>query len=161
MVPQTLVCRSNQKLWPAIILAAAAAGLGYMTYAAMDPSFEITGRGAGLFQAIGREGMMWFFGLCAAICVGCVGIVLYRRLMPKDELIINQDGVTSNLFWGRGTLAWPTVTKLARQKNFLFIHGTDAGGKTRKLTADLNGLSEPEKVILAAIETRRPDLFAG
>ena len=157
---QPLVFRSRQKLTPGIILVLAAAGLGYMTYAAMDPSFEITGRGAGLFQAIGREGMLAFFGICAAICAACVGLVLYRRLLPKDELILTQDSVTSNLFWGKGTLTWASVTKLMRQKNFLFIHGVDANGKTRKLTADLDGLSAPGREILAAIEARRPDLFS-
>ena len=87
--------------------------------------------------------------------------MLFRsRLLPKDELILTQDSVTSNLFWGKGTLTWASVTKLMRQKNFLFIYGTDANGKTRKLTADLDGLSAPGREILAAIEARRPDLFS-
>ena len=159
MSTQTLVCRSKQKIWPALVLLPATALLGYMTYVSGAPDFEVHGRGAGLINALGPTGAPWFFGLCAAICAVCTGLVLYRRLAPKDELIMTQDSVTSNLFWGRGTLPWGSIVQLKRQKNFLFIHGIDARGKKRKLTADLGGLNAPEREILGAIETRRPDLF--
>ncbi|HTF73418.1 MAG TPA: hypothetical protein VK620_03630, partial [Bradyrhizobium sp.] len=90
--------------------------------------------------------------------IGCIGIVLWRRLWPRVELIVDDRSITSKLFWGPGTLPWGAITHLTRQNNWLFVHGTRPDGRRRRLIINLSQLDQEPSAILAAIQARRLDL---
>ena len=159
MPEPTLVGRSKQNLWPILVLLPAGIGLLYMAKVSGEPDFVAHGRSAGILNALGPDYAPWFFGAVALICLAIAVLALYRRLLPRDELILTNVSVTSRLFWGPGTIRWPDINKLEPRQNFLIIRGTDGNGKKKRLTVDLGGLDQPAQAVMAAIQARRPDLF--
>jgi hypothetical protein len=157
MAGPTLIARSRQGVWQLFVLVPALALLVWMTAQAWSPSFHAEGRIAYLNDVPGGVRAAFFLS-CALICIGCIGIVLWRRLWPRVELIVDDHSVTSKLFWGPGTLPWSAVTHLTRQNNWLFVHGTSPDGRRRRLIVNLLQLDQEPSAILAAIQARRRDL---
>jgi hypothetical protein len=156
-VPDALEARSRQGIWQLFILIPAAALLAWMTSEAAKPGFHAEGR-IRYLNGIPHEALTALFLGCALVCVGCIGLVLWRRLNPRIELIVDDHGITSRLFWGPGTLAWSAITHIAQRNNWFFVHGTRPDGRRRRLIVNLWGLDHSPAVILAAIRARRPDL---
>jgi len=150
----TLIARSRQSAWPLFVLVPASALLVWMTAQTWSPSFHAEGRIAYLNDVPAGVRAAFFLG-CALICIGCTGIVLWRRLWPRVELIVDDHSITSKLFWGPGTLPWSAITHLTRQKNWLFVHGTRPDGRRRRLIVNLSQLDQEPSAILAAIQARR------
>ena len=161
MASPILVARSKPKMWPLIVLLPATVICAWIVRESMQPDFEISGRGAGLVRALGPEFAQFLFAAAAIACLFATAVVLLRKINPKDELIVSKDEITSYLLWGRGTLAWPSVSQITAQKNFLFVHGIDSAGKPKKLVIDAGGLDKSGDEIIAALSNCRPDLVGG
>src|SRR5258705_9170732 len=153
MIGPTLIARSRQGVWQLFVLVPALA-LAAQTW---SPSFHAEGRIAYLNDVPGGVRAAFFLS-CALICIGCIGIVLWRRLWPRVELIVDDRSITSKLFWGPGTLPWGAITHLTCQNNWLFVHGTRPDGRRRRLIINLSQLDQEPSAILAAIQARRLDL---
>ena len=82
MAGPTLIARSRQSAWPLFVLAPASALLVWMTSQTWSPSFHAEGRIAYLNDVPAGVRAAFFLG-CALICIGCTGIVLWRRLWPR------------------------------------------------------------------------------
>jgi hypothetical protein len=126
MTGPTLIARSRQSTWPLFVLVPAAALLVWMTGQTWSPSFDAEGRIAYLNDIPAGVRAAFFLG-SALVCVGCIGIMLWRRLWPRVELIVDDHSVTSKLFWGPGTLRWSAITHLTRQNNWLVRARNEAG----------------------------------
>ena len=157
MIGPTLIARSRQGVWQLFVLVPALALLVWMATQTWRPSFHAEGRIAYLNDVPGGVRAAFFLS-CALICIGCIGIVLRRRLRPRVELIVDDRSVTSKLFWGSGTLPWGAITHLTCQNNWLFVHGTRPDGRRRRLIINLSELDQEPSAILAAIQARRLDL---
>jgi hypothetical protein len=160
MTVAPITAQSRQRLWPVYVLVPATALLVYMVSESFNPQFTEHSSSA-LLNAFDPWTRAIFFGACALVCVACIGLALRRRLSPRVELIVDDTGVTSKLFWRAGTLGWAQITELKSQANWMYVHGVTNDGKPKKLIIDLTGLDQDSSTILAAIEARRPDLFAG
>jgi hypothetical protein len=79
MAGPTLIARSRQGVWQLFVLVPALALLVWMTAQAWSPSFHAEGRIAYLNDVPGGVRAAFFLS-CALICIGCIGIVLWRRL---------------------------------------------------------------------------------
>ncbi len=150
--------QSKQSLWQVYVLVPCTALLLYMVKASFDPDFTEHSR-SGFMNAIDPMTRAVFFGACAAICAACAALALWRWFSPRTELVVDDSGVTSKLFWGAGSLAWPAIDQLTFQNNWMFVYGLDAAGKKKKLIVNLHGLDCPPYIILAAIFMRRPDVL--
>jgi len=157
MIGPTLIARSRQGVWQLFVLIPALALLVWMAAQTWSPSFHAEGRIAYLNDVPGGVRAAFFLS-CALICIGCIGIVLWRRLWPRVELIVDDRSITSKLFWGPGTLPWGAITHLTCQNNWLFVHGTRPDGRRRRLIINLSQLDQEPSAILAAIQARRLDL---
>lgn len=155
---ESIEAQSKQTLWQVYVLVPCTALLLYMSKVSFDPDFTEHSR-SGLLNSFDPMTRAIFFGVCAAICAACVALAFWRRFSPRTELIVDDSGVTSKLFWGPGTLAWPAIKELTFQNNWMFVHGTDSAQKKKKLIVNLTGLDCPSSVILAAIYLRRPDVL--
>jgi hypothetical protein len=155
-----VIAQSKQKLWPVYVLVPVTALLLYMVSESFNPRFTEHSSSA-LLNAFDPWTRASLFGACALVCVACIGLAMFRRLRPKVELIVDDTGVTSKLFWGPGSLGWTQITQLKSRSNWLFVHGIASDGKAKKLIVDFTGLDQKSGTILAAMEARRPDLFPG
>ena len=79
MIGRTLIARSRQGVWQLFVLVPALALLVWMTAQTWSPSFHAEGRIAYLNDVPGGVRAAFFLS-CALICIGCIGIVLWRRL---------------------------------------------------------------------------------
>lgn len=153
--------KSKQGLGPVYVLVPATALLAWVAqsiWQSQDVS-DIKGRGRAL-AGFPPEVVVAFFAITALICLACVALALRRYLWPRTELVMDANGVTSHLFWGRGTLRWDEITKLARQEGWLHVHGRSApSGKPKKLIVAIDQLDHPADQILAHMGHYRPDLF--
>ncbi len=157
--PQTLVGRSKPKGWPIFVLIPSTALLIYMTFEMMRlPSLDQVKLPA-MIKGLGPNGAAVFFGGCALICVIALVLMARRAVWPFAELILDKNGVTSNVMWGRGHLDWNAITHVKAERNWFFVYGTDRRGKKRRLIVDLDGLDQPPQMILQTIHDRRPDLM--
>jgi hypothetical protein len=104
------------------------------------------------------EWLAAFFFACAAACAFALVIAIRSRNSNLATLEISEAGITSRAFGGRGALAWPAVTHLTSQDTWLYVHGKEPGGRSRKLAISLVHLDKSSKEILAAIRAHRPDL---
>jgi hypothetical protein len=159
--PSRLEAKSKQGLWPIYVLVPAALLLGWVAYdvGMSDSTAGFTGKGRVLAN-FPPAAVVAFFSALALICLACVALALNRYLRPKTELVIDGNGVTSNLFWRRGALQWEQITHLTQQQDWLFVHGRAAGSaKPKKLTIALKQLDHPPDQILAHLRHHRPDLF--
>ena len=154
----TINAQSKQSMWQIYVLAPCTVLLAYMVKASFDPDFTEHSR-SGLITSFDPMTRAVFFGACALICAACVGLALWRRLSPRTELIVDDAGITSKLFWGSGAIAWPAITGLTFQNNWMFVHGADGAAKKKKLIVNLTGLDCHASIILAAIYLRRPDVL--
>src|SRR3977135_445541 len=157
MAGPTLIARSRQGVWQLFVLVPALALLVWMTAQTWSPSFHAEGQIAYLNHVPGGVRAAFFLS-CALVCIGCIGISLWRRLWPRVELIVCDLSVTPTLFRGPGTLPWSAITHLTRQKNWLFVHGTRPNGRRRRLIVNLSELDQEPSAILSAIQALRRDL---
>jgi hypothetical protein len=154
-----LVARSKPKRWPLYVLVAAFILLAYMTREMLRlQSLDDTNLPA-ILKLAGVNVAAVFFGVSALVCAAAIVITVWRGMRPREDLVIDQNGVASNLFWGRGYLPWNGMTHAAARHNWLFLYGTDPDGRPRKLTVNLEGLDRAPQDILKAIHDRRPDLM--
>lgn len=155
---EPLIARSNQSYWPLlwIIPALVLVAWGLKSTLASDENWI-------QYNPYGRPVDAWLpmlaFVTLEPIFLGCLAVVLWRRWRPRVELVIDDRGVTSQLLAGKGIIGWPAITGLEFRNTWLFVHGTDAAGKKRKLVVNLMGLDQTTGAILGAISARRPDLF--
>ncbi len=158
--PDVLSARGRPALWRIAILVPVIALLLWMTQMGGSDEFVAEGRRAGLMNALGPSGRLLLFGGTALLCIGLLAVSLWRRMSPREEVRIDADGVTSRSVWGAGTLRWSEITRLQRQPAWLFVHGVDEGGGSRKLAVSLNDLDQSGETVIGAILARRPDLAA-
>jgi hypothetical protein len=100
MAGPTLIARSRQSAWPLFVLAPASALLIWMTSQTWSPSFHAEGRIAYLNDVPAGVRAAFFLG-CALICIGCIGIVLWRRLWPRIELIVDDHSYVETVLGSR------------------------------------------------------------
>jgi hypothetical protein len=122
----------------------------------LEPDFAARSQAA---ETMNAQAFTVLFAICAAILFVLIVFTLKRRLWPKTELIIDQDGLTSGYFRKRRIL-WREMTELSLNQNFLTLKGKDANGSNQKVYVAINQLTEPARRILGLIESFRPDLFA-
>ena len=155
---ETFIARSKQSYWPLLWILPWAAlmawGLRYTFNSDLAwRQLDASGRTIDAFLP------MVAFMFLELVLLVCLCLMLWRRWNPSDELVIDGHGLTSNLFWGRGTLAWGEIAGLEFRNTWMYVLGTDARGKKRKLIVNLYGLDKTVATIVATIHQRRPDLF--
>jgi hypothetical protein len=156
---QDFVARSRPRMWRIIGLALAGALLIYMGIESLSPDFNVHGRGAFFNEMPAWFRGTFFFGI-AALCLGFGMLQLWRKLSPQIEVEADPEGITSHLFWGKGQLRWPDIVALERKNNWLFVRGTGANAKPKKLVIDTTGIDAPIDNLYAIIAQHRPDLLA-
>ncbi len=155
---ERMTARSNQSYWPLlwIVPGEALMAWGLKSTLSADSSWLTRDPSGDPHDAFLP---MIAFAFLALIMLVCLSFVVWRRWNPSDELVIDGHGLTSNLFWGRGTLAWGEIAGLEFRNTWMYVLGTDSTGKKRKLIVNLYGLDKTVATIVAAIHQRRPDLF--
>jgi hypothetical protein len=98
-----------------------------------------------------------FFG-GAATCAFALAIGVRSRISNHGMLEISEAGITSRVISGCGRLAWPAVTQLTAENMWLYVHGKELSGRSRKRAVSLVHLDKSADEIQAAIRTHRPDL---
>jgi hypothetical protein len=147
----TLTARAKPSLWIFVVLAPTFLGLvwaGIHAWTSGVAGTKYHGRGAGL---------LIFFG-CAAACAFALAVGIRSRIAKRGRLEISDEGITSRVLGGRGTLAWSAVTHLTSESMWLYVHGKEPSGRPRKLAVSLVHLDKSADEILAAIRAYRPDL---
>jgi len=157
-VSETLIGRSNQSYWPLLWIAPGLAltATGFWSSLHVDSfwrKYSDPGSAVDWWLPIVAFAGFWLLLLL------CLALVLWRRWNPANELVIDSEGIASNLIWGRGRIAWPDIARLEYRNTWMHVFGTDVSGKKRKLIVNLYGLDKPLRTILGAIGARRPDLF--
>lgn len=123
-------------------------------------AFPASGRGRWLANFPVPWVQTFFYALAALFGV-CAILALRRRLWPRTELRMDSAGLTTNHFFGRGTLGWSEISHLEVRNDWLFVHGRPAGSPRRKkLVIALRQLDRSADEVLQRIRARRPDLFA-
>ena len=155
---ETLTARSNQSYWPLLWIGPSAALMawGLRSTLSSDSSWNQLDASGRRIDALAPTIALAFLELVLLVCL-C--LMLWRRWNPSDELVIDGHAITSNLFWGRGTLAWSQIYGLEFRNTWMYVLGVDVSGKKRKLIVNLYGLDKTVATILGAIAERRPDLF--
>ena len=159
-----LEAKSKQRLWPIYVLVPSTLLLAWVAYdvGTRNSTAGFAGGKGRVLTDFPPHLVVALFAIGALICLACVALALRRYLKPKTELVIDGTGVTSHVFWGRGTLRWDEITHLTQQQqDWLFVHGrTAARPKPIKLNISVNQLDHPADQILAHLRHYRPDLFA-
>jgi hypothetical protein len=156
---QEFVAHSRPRMWAVIVLALASALLVYVGWESLGPDFSVKGRGAFLNEAPPWLRGIFFFGI-AAVCLGLGMLQLRRKLSPQVEVEADPQGIISHLIWGKGQLRWADIVALERKGNWLFVRGTGANAKPKKLVIDTAGIDAPIDNLYAIIARHRPDLLA-
>jgi hypothetical protein len=157
----TLTARARPQLWVFVVLVPALGGLvwaGVHAWTSGVTDTHYSGFGAALLNALPPKGLAAFFFAAAAACAFALVIAIRGRNSDRTMLEISEAGITSRVLGGRGTLAWPAVTHLSRNDWWLYVHGKEPSGRSRKLAVSLVHLDKPAGDILAAIGSHRPDL---
>ena len=158
---QILTARTNPQLWVFVVLVPALGGLvwaGVHAWASGVADTRYSGYGAGILNALPPRGLAVFFFAGAAACAFALVMAIMARASNHPMLEISEPGITSRMLGGRGTLAWPAVTHLTRNDMWLYVHGKEPSGRSRKLAVSLVQLDKSAGSILAAIRVYRPDL---
>jgi hypothetical protein len=157
----TLTARAKPSLWIFVVLAPTFLGLvwaGIHAWTSGVAGTKYHGRGAGLLNALSPEALALFFFGCAAACAFALAVGIRSRIAKRGRLEISDEGITSRVLGGRGTLAWSAVTHLTSESMWLYVHGKEPSGRPRKLAVSLVHLDKSADEILAAIRAYRPDL---
>ena len=157
---ETFTARSNQSYWPLLWMGpwTALTAWGLRSTLSSDSSWRQLDASGRPIDALAPT---IAFGFLELILLVCLCLMLWRRWNPSDELVVDDHGITSNLFWGRGTLTWSQIYGLEFRNTWMYVLGNSIGGKKRKLIVNLYGLDKTVAAILGAIAERRPDLLPG
>jgi hypothetical protein len=157
----TLTARANPQLWVFVVLTPALGGLvwaGVHAWTSGVADTRYSGYGSRILNALPPQALAVLFFAGAAACTFALAIAIRARTSDRPMLEISQAGITSRVLGGRGKLAWPVVTHLTRNDMWLYVHGKEPSGRSRKLAVSLLHLDKSAGEILTAIREHRPDL---
>jgi hypothetical protein len=154
-----LIARSQPKMVALLVIGAITLFFAYVGLSAFDTGLPVIGP-----RRLGRppQGLGAVFFIAATVSLAATVWQFRRRLNPNVDVIADAEGIASQQsFWGRGRLAWGEISGIeSRYQNLLYIHGTPAGGKAKRLVIDTAQIDVPAADLFAVIARHRPDLVS-